>query len=78
MRRIEDYDRIIAEAVKAERIKLGLSQANLAAEIGVTFQQVQKYESGKDRISCGKLYKIAKVLRVPIFYFYKDIPQEEK
>ncbi len=49
---------------------LGLSQEALADQIGLTFQQVQKYERGTNRISASKLYDIARVLKVPVGYFF--------
>lgn len=50
-----------------------MSQQELAARLGVTFQQVQKYENGKNRISAGRLYDLAKVLETRIMYFYEGL-----
>ena len=52
---------------------LGMSQKNLGEAIGLTFQQVQKYECGANRISASRLYYISKVLNIPISYFFDDI-----
>lgn len=52
---------------------LGLSQQQMADMIGVTYQQAHKYERGINRISAGRLYEIAQVLRVPIEYFFEDL-----
>jgi transcriptional regulator with XRE-family HTH domain len=51
---------------------LSMSQADLGAALGVTFQQVQKYEKGTNRISVGRLQQIADTLRVPISFFFDD------
>ena len=52
-----------------------MSQPDLAERVGVTFQQVQKYENGKNRISAGRLYEVAKALGVTIQYFYETAPR---
>lgn len=52
---------------------LGLSQQQMADLIGVTYQQAHKYERGINRISAGRLYEIAKVLGVPVSYFYEGL-----
>ena len=52
---------------------LGLSQQQMAYMIGVTYQQAHKYERGINRISAGRLYEIAQVLRVPVGYFYEGV-----
>jgi transcriptional regulator with XRE-family HTH domain len=59
-------DVTVGRNVRIWRLARGLSQTQLADRIGVTFQQVQKYESGGNRISTGRLTKIARVLRVPV------------
>lgn len=57
------------------RILSGMSQERLGEEIGLTFQQIQKYEKGSNRISASRLYQIACILNVPVQYFFEDIPQ---
>lgn len=52
---------------------LGLSQQQMADMIGVTYQQAHKYERGINRISAGRLYEIAQVLRVPIEFFFEEL-----
>ena len=59
--------------VRLRRKELGVSQAWLADRLGLTFQQVQKYERGANRISASKLYQIASVLEVPITYFFEGL-----
>ena len=59
-----DIDRLVSERILARRNELDMSQPELAERVGVTFQQVQKYENGKNRISAGRLYEVAKALGV--------------
>jgi transcriptional regulator with XRE-family HTH domain len=63
----------VASRVRERRIVLGISQQQLAAALDVTFQQVYKYEQGKNRISAGRLYAFGKVLSVPITFFFEGI-----
>ncbi|MBI1214891.1 MAG: helix-turn-helix domain-containing protein [Alphaproteobacteria bacterium] len=62
-------DTYVGARVKSRRLMLGLSQEELAHAIGLTFQQVQKYERGTNRISVSRLVDICKALRVPYGYF---------
>ncbi len=62
-------DAEIARRVRAMRLQRGLSQTELGSALGVTFQQVQKYERGTNRISAGRLYRIAEALDAPIPFF---------
>lgn len=55
---------------------LRISQEQLAGDVGVTFQQVQKYESGHNRVSASRLFDISRVLNCPISYFFEDINSE--
>ena len=67
-------DAQVGSRLRARRMALGMSQANLADAIGLTFQQIQKYEKGKNRIGAGRLYQIAEVLKVdPEFFFESEI-----
>jgi len=59
--------------VRLRRKQLGLSQERLAEGLGLTFQQVQKYERGTNRISASKLFEISRILEVPIAYFFEGI-----
>lgn len=52
---------------------IGMSQEKLGELLGLTFQQVQKYEKGVNRIGAGRLYQVANILGVPIGYFYEDV-----
>lgn len=65
----------IGHRIKSLRRSAGLSQANLGSALGVTFQQVQKYESGRSRIAADKLHQIAQTMGVDISYFYETKPE---
>jgi transcriptional regulator with XRE-family HTH domain len=67
-RRPDNVDVEVGRLVRVQRIARGLSQTELGNEIGVTFQQVQKYESGSNRISMGRLTRIGRVLGVDVTY----------
>jgi transcriptional regulator with XRE-family HTH domain len=58
--------------VRTQRLTKGMSQTELGTKIGVTFQQVQKYENGVNRIGAGRLSRIAEVLEVPVTFFFPD------
>lgn len=63
----------VGARIGARRKLLQLSQKELAERLGITFQQVQKYEKGVNRIGAGRLYSIASILGVDISYFYSDL-----
>lgn len=67
-RQPDSVDVEVGRRVRVERIARGLSQTELANRIGVTFQQVQKYENGSNRISMGRLMRIGRVFRVDVTY----------
>lgn len=75
-RAVTEIDKEIGRRLRARRTILGIGQVQLAGELGVTFQQVQKYEVGKNRISHSMAIKAAKVLGVSIGYFSdcEDVP----
>lgn len=62
--------------VRLRRTLLGMSQERLGDLIGLTFQQVQKYERGSNRISASRLYDLSRILEVPITFFYDDMTEE--
>ena len=64
----------VGERVRRRRRALGVSQEQLADKLGLTFQQVQKYERGANRISASKLYQIAAALQASITYFFEGLP----
>lgn len=67
-------DRHVGARVRMRRLLLGMSQDSLGQKLGVTFQQVQKYEKGTNRIGAGRLQDLSRVLDVTVDFFYKDAP----
>lgn len=67
-----DIDVHVGQRVRQRRVLCGLSQTELANAIGLTFQQLQKYERGMNRISASKLWQISQVLDVPVQWFFKE------
>jgi transcriptional regulator with XRE-family HTH domain len=61
--------------LRLRRLAVGLSQERLAKSIGITFQQIQKYERGTNRIVASRLHDLARVLNVPIGYFFSDMDE---
>src|SRR5438034_449048 len=59
--------------IRTRRLLIGMNQETLARALGLTFQQVQKYEGGANRVSASRLSQIALVLGVPITYFFSDV-----
>lgn len=71
--RIDEIDRHVGQKLRSRRIMMGLSQKVLCDAVGVSIQQIQKYEKATNRVTSGKLYHFAKLLNVPISYFFKDL-----
>jgi transcriptional regulator with XRE-family HTH domain len=71
-------DKHIGSRVRARRIMLGMSQEKLAEALGLTFQQVQKYEKGVNRIGASRLLHIAGILDVSIEFFFEEAPGRRK
>ena len=72
-RRPNPIDLHVGARVRMRRKILRISQEKLAEELNLTFQQIQKYERGSNRISASKLYEIAKALRTPVPYFFDGL-----
>lgn len=70
----DSIDVHVGQRLKIKRSLLGLSQEKLAESIGLTFQQIQKYERGLNRISAGRLYEFARILEEKVPYFYQGLP----
>lgn len=68
-----DVDRVVGMRMRLRRRDLKLTQEQLGDKLGLTFQQVQKYEKGVNRVSAGRLFELAGVLEVPITYFFEGI-----
>jgi len=73
---IHPIDRLVGQRVRLARLARGLSQTKLASSLGVTFQQLQKYEKGTNRISASKLFEIARTLDIEIGSFFRDSTDE--
>jgi transcriptional regulator with XRE-family HTH domain len=71
-RRRDPEDLEIGQKIRALRVAKGVSQTTLAEGLGLTFQQIQKYEKGANRVSAGRLQKIARMLDTPITFFYGE------
>ncbi len=72
----DGVDRHVGQRLRVRRSLLGMSQEKLAEAIGLTFQQIQKYERGLNRISAGRLFQFSRILEVPISYFYDQYTPE--
>jgi transcriptional regulator with XRE-family HTH domain len=67
-------DTHVGSRVRLRRMMLGMSQEKLGEHLGITFQQIQKYEKGTNRIGASRLQHIARVLTVPVSFFFEDAP----
>src|SRR3954463_15434227 len=84
--RPDAIDKHVGARLRMRRVEVGLSQPHLAERLGgsrengkgIAFQQVQKYESGANRISASRLYQAATVLRVPVSYFFEGLPDPSR
>ena len=64
----------VGARMRQRRTLLGMSQTKLGDAVGLTFQQIQKYERGSNRVSSSRLFEFAKVLDVPVAYFFDEMP----
>ncbi len=64
----------VGRRVRLRRTLLGMNQTQLGERLGITFQQIQKYENGANRISASRLYQAARILDVPVLFFFDDMP----
>jgi transcriptional regulator with XRE-family HTH domain len=71
-------DRHVGLHIRMRRKALGISQERLAESLGLTFQQVQKYERGANRVSASKLWEIARALRTNVAYFYEGLESQDE
>jgi transcriptional regulator with XRE-family HTH domain len=75
-RKPNPIDAHVGTRVRLRRMLLGMSQEKLGEHLGLTFQQVQKYEKGVNRIGASRLFDLSRVLGVPIQFFYDEAPKE--
>lgn len=76
-RRANTVDSHVGARVRLRRMLLGMSQEKLGESLGLTFQQVQKYEKGVNRIGASRLFDLAHVLGVPVQFFYDEIDSSD-
>ncbi|MSO53999.1 MAG: XRE family transcriptional regulator [Rhodospirillales bacterium] len=69
----DPIDAHVGGRLRLRRMLLGMSQYDIGQAMGLTFQQIQKYERGKSRIGAGRLYEFARVLNVPVSFFFDDL-----
>jgi transcriptional regulator with XRE-family HTH domain len=74
MSRSHPVDVHVGMRVRQRRTLLGMSQEKLGAAVGLTFQQIQKYERGANRVGASRLFEFSKVLDVPVSYFFEEMP----
>src|SRR5499433_3869461 len=74
MARSHPVDVQVGARMRQRRTLLGMTQSKLADAVGLTFQQIQKYERGSNRIGSSRLYEFAKVLNVPVSHFFEEMP----
>ncbi len=70
--RANSVDENVGSKLRQRRSLLGLSQERLAEQLGITFQQIQKYENGANRISASRLYELSRVLDIPVSFFFEN------
>ncbi|HVI29503.1 helix-turn-helix transcriptional regulator [Hansschlegelia sp.] len=70
-------DKHVGSRVRMRRVLIGMSQEKLGEALGITFQQIQKYEKGTNRIGASRMQQIATVMSVPVSYFFDDAPGSE-
>ncbi|MCK6451053.1 MAG: helix-turn-helix domain-containing protein [Alphaproteobacteria bacterium] len=66
----------VGKRVRERRVQLGMSQKNLAAAVGVSFQQIQKNERGTNRIGASRMLELSRALDVPVSFFFDDMPPQ--
>ena len=75
--RIRPIDQYVGERIRLRRTERGLTQEQLAEALDVSYQQVQKYETGANRISAGRIYEIARKLGVEVGYFFEGVSDDD-
>ena len=78
LRKANDIDFFVGQRILMRRNLLGWDQKKLADKLGISFQQLQKYEQGKNRISASRLWDISRALGVPIDFFFYDVEESPK
>ena len=73
MKKATEIDVHVGRQIRLRRLLVGMSQDQLASALGLTFQQIQKYEKGVNRVGAGRLFELAGILGVPVNFFYEGI-----
>ena len=73
--KVSPTDKHVGSRLRMRRLMLDMSQSDIAEALGLTFQQVQKYEKGTNRISASRLQRLCQVLQVPVAFFFEGAPQ---
>lgn len=73
VKRVTEIDKYVGKQVRRRRVEMGLSQSELGDALGLSFQQVQKYENGANRVSAGRLFEIARRFGVSFDYFFEGL-----
>ena len=76
MKRVHPTDKHVGSRLRMRRIMLHKSQSEVANALGLTFQQLQKYENGSNRVSASRLQHLCTILQVPVSFFFEGAPQE--
>lgn len=71
---INSVDEHIAQRLQLRRVMLGMTQSDLAKKCGISFQQIQKYESAGNRISAARLFDLSQALETPVAFFFSGLP----
>jgi transcriptional regulator with XRE-family HTH domain len=74
----DEVDAHVGRRLRQRRIALGISQEQLGEALGLTFQQIQKYEKAQNRISAGRLCNLSAILSVSIGYFFEELPNDQR
>ena len=69
-------DAHVGRRVRLRRTLMGMTQTTLGQAVGITFQQIQKYENGKNRMGASRLYQFGHILDVPVSFFFDDMPKD--
>lgn len=73
MQHLRHIDRHVGERIRSRRAELGMTQHDLASLLGISYQQVQKYETGANRVSAGRLYEVARQLGSSVGFFFEGL-----
>ncbi|MDF1722495.1 MAG: helix-turn-helix transcriptional regulator [Minwuia sp.] len=76
MQHLRHIDRHVGERIRSRRAELGMTQHDLASLLGISYQQVQKYETGANRVSAGRLYEVARQLGSSVGFFFEGLEGE--